>query len=114
MGSQLLSHWEQVAFNLILLRGEPVPAWAEGLMYLVYKGKGDKSDLNNYRGITMNNALSKVFSNLLNERLSHLVEARRVLGQIQNGGRKGRQGIDSLFVLWTISEKSTNFTPDLS
>ena len=83
MGSQLLTYELTKAFNLILLRGEPIPAWAEGLMYLIYKGKGDKSDLNNYRGITVNNALSKVFSNLLNERLTHLVESRRVLGQME-------------------------------
>ena len=43
-----------------------------------------------------------------------MVESRGVLGQIQNGGRKGRQGLDSLFVLRTILEKSANSTPDLS
>ena len=32
----------------------------------------------------------------------------------QNGGRKGRQGLDSLFVLRTILKKSASSTPDLS
>ena len=97
MGYSILAHDLTKAFNLIFLRGEPIPAWAEGLMYLIYKGKGDKSDLN-----------------LLNDRLTHLVESRGVLGQIQNGGRKGRLGLDSLFVLRTILEKSASSTPDLS
>ena len=73
MGASLLAPILKKAFNLILLRGETIPSWAEGIMYLIYKGKGDKSDLNNYRGITVNNSLSKVFSSLLNERLSKLV-----------------------------------------
>ena len=74
-------------------------------MYLLYKSKGDPNDLKNYRGITVNNAISKVFSSLLNSRLSKLVEKRDILGQIQYGGRNNRQGLDSLFVLRTILEK---------
>ena len=106
MGAALLAPYLRKAFNQILLRGEPISAWAEGIMYLIYKGKGNKSDLDNYRGITVNNSLSKVFASLLNDRLSKLVEKRGVLGQIQNGGRSGRQGLDSLFVLRTVLEKS--------
>ena len=93
------------AFNIILKTGQHIPSWSEGLMYLLYKGKGDPNDLKNYRGITVNNAISKVFSALLNSRLSNLLEKRGILGQIQNGGRKNRQGLDSLFVLRTILEK---------
>ena len=68
--------------------------------------KGDITDLNNYRGITVNNSLSKLFASLLNDRLSKLVETRGVLGQVQNGGRGNRQGLDSIFILRTILEKS--------
>ena len=76
-------------------------------MYLLYKGKGDPNDLKNYRGITVNNSISKVFSALINQRLSELLEKRGISGQIQNGGRKNRQGLDSLFVLRTILEKKS-------
>ena len=93
------------ASNIILSTGQHIPAWSEGLMYLSYKGKGDISDLKNYRSITVNNTTSKVFSSLLNTCLSDLVEKRGVLEQIQNGGRKSRQGLDSLIVLGTILEK---------
>ena len=54
----------------------------------------------------MNNSLSKVFASLLNDRLKTLVERTKVLGQIQYGGRAGKQGLDSMFVLRTIIEKS--------
>ena len=106
IGASILARHLQKAFNLILLLGESPPAWAEGLMYLVYKGKGDMTDLNNYRGVTVNNAISKVFTSLLNERLLDIAERSGILGEIQNGGRKGRQGLDSLFTLLTILEKS--------
>ena len=102
---KVLAPYIQTAFNLILKTGQHIPSWSEGLMDLSYKGKGDPNDLKNYRGITVNNAISKVFSSLLNSRLSDLVEKRGILGQIQNGGRKNRQGLDSLFVLRTILEK---------
>ena len=76
-------------------------------MYLLYKGMGDPNDLKNYRGITVNNSTGIVFSALINQRLSDLLEKRGILGQIQNGGRKNRQGLDSLFVLRTILEKKS-------
>ena len=40
-------------------------------------------------------------------RLAQLVEKRGILGQIQNGGRNKRQGLDSLFALRTVLEKSS-------
>ena len=75
-------------------------------MHLIYKSKGDMADLNNYRRIMVNNSISKVFTSLLNDRLNKLVEESDVLGQIQNGGCKGRMGMDSLFILRTILEKT--------
>ena len=57
-------------FNLVLKKGSSPPAWAEGIMHLVYKGKGDPTDLRNSRGLTVNNSVSKVFTSLLNQRLN--------------------------------------------
>ena len=54
-----------------------------------------------------NNSISKVFTNIWNERLNSLVEKLNLLGQIQNGFRRNRRGTGSLFVLWTIMEKAS-------
>jgi hypothetical protein len=62
--------------------------------------------MNMYRGITINNSISKLFTSLMNTRLTVLVERAGWLGQIQNGFRKNRQGNDSLMILRTIMEKS--------
>ena len=107
IGYHELAPFIKEAFNIIISTGQHIPSWSEGLMYLLYKGKGDPNDLKNYRGITVNNCISKVFSALINKRLSDLLEKRGILGQIQNGGRKNRQGLDSLFVLRTILEKKS-------
>ena len=52
-------------------------------------------------------SISIVFSALINQRLSDLLEKRGILGQIPNGGRKNRQGLHSLFVLRAILEKKS-------
>ena len=74
LGSNILKRQLCDAFNIILNTGESIPAWAEGQLHLLYKGKGDKTVLSNYRGITVNNTISKVFTSLLNDRLATLAE----------------------------------------
>ena len=47
-----------------------------------------------------------LYSKLLNARLTDVVEKHKILGEIQNGFRKNRSGIDSAFVLNTILWKT--------
>jgi hypothetical protein len=56
---------------------------------------GDLTDCTNYRGLTLLPALSKLFSNLLLQRLSPHVE----LNDHQYGFRHGRGTADALFAL---------------
>ena len=84
-------------FNKILKSKVTPESWREGKVILIYKGKGDRTDMNNYRGITLNNNISKLFSKMLCERLYTLSEKAGWLGQIQNGFRKSRQSLESIF-----------------
>jgi hypothetical protein len=43
-------------------------AWRKSFIILIHKS-GDKSDLNNYRGISLQNCIVKLFSSALNKRL---------------------------------------------
>ena len=95
-------------FNGILQQGITPSPWNGGITHILYKDKGDITDLTNYRGITVNNSLYKVFTSILNTRLYNLVERSGILGQIQNGGRKNRRAEDSLYVLRTIVDKALN------
>ena len=85
---------------------EIIPSsWNDGLMNILYKGKGDITDMSNSRGITINNSMSKLFANMLNSRLTEFIEKIGLLGEFQNGFRKTRQANDNLFVLRNIIER---------
>jgi hypothetical protein len=44
--------------------------WKTGMLHMIYKGKGDKWDLANYRGILLLSLLSKVCMGVLVRRLN--------------------------------------------
>ena len=46
-----------------------------------------------------------MFSRVLNERLTEVVEDKKILGEVQQGFRRGRRGADNTFVLNTIVMK---------
>jgi hypothetical protein len=64
-------------------------------------------DAYNYRPLTVLNSVAGLYTKLLNARLVQVVETHGLLGQIQNGFRKGRSGADSGFILNTVLWKSS-------
>ena len=58
----------------------------------------------------LNNNISKLFSAVMCERLYALSEKAGWLGQVQNGFRRSRQALDSIFILRTILEKSSQIS----
>ena len=58
--------------------------------------------MGNYRPLTVINSISGLFSRILNERLTAVVEKHSLLGEIQNGFRKNRSAADNSFLLNTI------------
>jgi len=46
--------------------------WTEGVIIPVHK-KGDKSDVKNYRGITLVSCMPKLFTAMLNKRIAAFV-----------------------------------------
>ena len=92
-------------FNKIKNSGTFPKGWNCGRITLVHK-KGERSKLGNYRPITVLISLSSYFSKVLNERLMEVVETHNLLGEAQNGFRKGRCGADNIFLLNTILWKA--------
>ena len=60
----------------------------------LYKNKGDRSDCNNYRGISLLSIVGKVFARILLTRLQTL--AARIYPESQCGFRAGRSTIDMI------------------
>ena len=72
--------------------------WSEGYIIPLHK-KGSISDVENYRGITLLSALGKLFSRLINNRLSNWAENYFILIEAQAGFRPGMSTVDNIFVL---------------
>ena len=88
-------------YNKVKKSGTFPPGWNKGRVTLAHK-RGPKEILGNYRPLTVIVSMSGLYSRLLNERLTEVVEAHGLLGEIQNGFRKGRMGADNSFILDTI------------
>ncbi|KAF2356496.1 Reverse transcriptase domain [Trinorchestia longiramus] len=62
-------------------------------------------ELENYRPIALADTVSKIFCEILNERMKHVVEEQRVMGEEQNDFSRDRRGEDNLFVVSEIIER---------
>lgn len=69
----------------------------------LYKNKGDRSDCNSYRGISLLSIVGKVFARVVLSRLQVL--AARVYPESQCGFRAGRSTTDMVFSVRQLQEK---------
>ena len=77
--------------------GEVPQQWKDATIKVLHKKK-DRSDWNNYRGITLVAHSGKVLLKMVATRLSYC-EAKRILPEDQRGFRPARLTIDMLFVV---------------
>jgi len=79
--------------------------WKELIIVPIHK-KEDKTDCNNYRGISLLPTTYKIFSNILFSRL--IPYAEEVIGDHQCGFRCNRSTTDHIFCIRQILEKNGN------
>ena len=101
----ILAAWLAVLFNKIKIGGVMPRGWNKGRITLIHKS-GLREVLLNYRPITVIISLSGLFSKLLNSRLTEVVEVHNLLGESQNGFRRGRRMADNSFILDSILMKA--------
>ena len=63
-------HIYVLLFNIILDKGSIPESWGKGILITIFKNKGSKYDPNSYRGVTLNSCISKMFSAVLNNKLT--------------------------------------------
>jgi hypothetical protein len=80
--------------------------WWLGYICPVFK-KGERDDPANYRGITINSCLGKLFTKVIHTRLDKFLEKREIISSEEIGFSKGKRTSDHLFVLRTLAELST-------
>ena len=86
-------------FNLILDTGIIPDDWTIGIIKPMYKNKGDTMDPDNFRAITLISCLGKLFTSILNIRMTFFANEISLLSYNQAGFRKGHSTIDNIFVL---------------
>ena len=94
-------------FNTILNLGYFPIEWNYGLLRLIHKD-GDRDDEDNYRAITLNSCLGKLFCTILQNRLNLLLEKEKILCKEQAGFRKNHRATDHIFLLRKIVKTYTS------
>jgi len=74
--------------------------WARGLIFPLFKD-GDNRIPDNYRGITLLSVVGKIYSSVLNNRVTSWCEKNGVLSEEQAAFRAGRSTVDHIL---TVSE----------
>ena len=88
-------------FNKILNTGTVPDEWAVSIICPIHK-KGDTSDPNNYRGVSLINCICKIFTSLIETRIRNHLDATGTIGNEQAGFRKGISCQDQIFLLSKI------------
>ena len=77
-------------------------------VYYTITQKGSINSVNNYRGITLLSCHGKLFTNILNSRLSNWAENYYIYIEGQSGFRSGMGTIDNIFVLHSLINHFVN------
>ena len=78
----------------------------------IYKGKGNKKEMNNQRGIFIINILSKLLERIMYTRNKE--NLRKGISEHQNGSMDKRNIYDNLFTLLAIIDDNKNHKKDAS
>lgn len=91
-------------FNSILDAGIIPESWSIGNICPIYKNKGDPLLPENYRPITLLRCLGKLFTSVLNNRLTRFLDEHELLSETQTGFRKDYSTLDNIFTLHSLIE----------
>ena len=76
-------------FNLVFDSGVVPETWLVGDILPIYKKKGDAKLSENYRPIILLSCLGKLFTSIINNRLSTFAEDNKIITDSQAGFRNG-------------------------
>ena len=91
-------------FNRLFNNGEFPLAWSSAIIVPLHK-KGDINTPTNYRGISLLDIFGKIYTSVINRRLSFFANMYDLIDESQAGFRSGYSTIDNAFVLQSIISK---------
>ena len=95
----------EILFNLfdsVMFTEDTPERWNTGVISSLYKGRGDREDMINMRGINVSSNVGKIFERIINNRVIKVL----LFTEAQAGGRKEYSTVDQLFILKPIIRKS--------
>ena len=93
----------EILYPLIttIWKEENIPRiWNTGNITSIWKGRGDKENPKNQRGITTSSAIGTILDSIIDQRIASTVP----FTQAQGGGKKGASTYDHLFILRAITD----------
>jgi hypothetical protein len=88
-------------FNAIFFSGTYPKEWSKAIIIPIHK-KGDRENVDNYRGISLLSIMSKCYTTILNTRLYDWLEDNNMISDSQAGFRKGYSAVDQIFNLYAV------------
>ena len=85
---------------MILEQTDTNPEWNKSILRWIYKGKGNISDPNNYRGICLQDVVARYLSSILSSRLLKMLDKEGI--ETQLGSQPGRGCRDALYILRSL------------
>ena len=91
-------------FNKILECKTFPDEWGKAIIVPIHK-KGSFNEPNNYRGIALLSCVSKLFTKIINNRLTVWAEENNKMYDVQGGFTKGKGSIDNIFIFQSLISK---------
>ena len=92
-------------FNKVLDSGILPDAWLIGTITPIFKNKGSSLNPQNYRPITLLSCLGKLFTSILNDRVTSFLSENSLLNENQAGFRANYSTCDHIFSLTVLIQK---------
>ena len=87
-GGECLLDWLRRVFNVSILEQKVPNDWMSAIIAPIFKGKGDRNECKNHRGIRLLSIPAKVYGKILIEKVRSLTG--ELIGKEQCGIRSGR------------------------
>ena len=101
VNSTLIAPFLQILFNQIFKSNVFPIEWGKSVIVPLHK-KNNPNNCDNYRPISLTSLVSKVYTSILNNRLSDFIEAEQIVGEEQAGFRNGYSTVDNMYTLYSM------------
>ena len=86
-----------ILFNQCIFKNRFPSDWKKSQVTMIPKKADDKSNIKNYRPISITSSIAKLNERLIKNRLYKFIESNNLLVKFQSGFRKHRQTKDNIF-----------------